>query len=127
MRSPRQRVALLGGALIAASGLLSIWVGGRAGYLLYEPDPGGVFGHVGVLAGAAAIVVGSALIWLAHREATSPIAKLRVGILTIVLGHLGAVAGALLVGTAGLLLSYLAGIWLTVQGVRAWRWHDRPA
>jgi hypothetical protein len=117
----RVRLALIGGILIIGSGLVSIWVGGRAGYLTYEPDPGGVFGHVGILAGVAAILIGSALVWIALHEPTSSLRKVAVGLLTMVLGHLGAVAGALLVGTAGLVLSYVAGIWLVVTGVRLWR------
>ncbi len=46
----REKLALTGGILIIASGLVSIWIGGREEYMLYQPDPGGVFGHVGVLA-----------------------------------------------------------------------------
>jgi hypothetical protein len=118
MRLWRERLAFLGGILIVASGPVSIWVGGRAGYMHSQPDPGGVFGHVGVWTGIAAIVIGSALIWIARHEPVGPVAKVAVGLLTVVLGHLGAIAGALLVGTAGMVLSYVAGIWLTVRGVR---------
>jgi hypothetical protein len=96
-------------------------VGGRAGYMLYEPDPGGLFGHVGILAGIAAILIGCALVWIALREPAAPPAKVAVGLLTVVLGHLGAIAGALLVGTAGMLLCYVAGIWLVVRGLRGRR------
>ncbi|NIM51468.1 MAG: hypothetical protein GTN78_04340 [Gemmatimonadales bacterium] len=125
MRLRCERVALYGGILIVASGLVSLWVGGRAGYMLYEPDPGGVFGHVGVWAGVTAVVIGSAIIWIARHEPVTPIAKVVVGLLTVVLGHLGAIAGALLVGTAGVLLCYVAGIWLAVRGVSEWRRQKR--
>ena len=121
MSPSRKKLALLGGVLIVASGLVSIWIGARAGYMLYEPDPGGVFGHVGVWAGVAAIVIGSILVWLALNEPVGPVGMVVVGLSTVVLGHLGAVAGALLVGTAGVLLCYVSGIWLVVRGVRLWR------
>jgi hypothetical protein len=127
MRLLREILALCGGILIAASGVVSVWIGGRAGYMLYEPDPGGVFGHVGVWAGVAAITIGSALIWLALHEPAGPLAKVAVGLMTIVLGHLGAIAGALLIGTAGVVLCYVAGIWLVVRGVRQWQREKRAA
>jgi hypothetical protein len=117
----RKSLALAGGILIIASGLMSIWIGGRAGYRTYEPDPNGVFGHVGILAGIAAIAIGGTLVWIALREPAAPLAKLALGLLTVVLGHLGAIAGALLVGTAGMLLCYVAGIWLIIRGVREWK------
>ena len=124
MSGPRQKLALPGGLLIIASGLLSSWIGWREGFMLYEPDPGGVFGHVGVWAGVAAIVIGSVLVWIALHEPAGPLGKVVAGLSTVVLGHLGAVAGALLVGTAGVLLCYVTGVWLMVKGVKLWR---RPA
>jgi hypothetical protein len=114
------RLALAGGILIVASGLVSIVVGGRAGYLFYEPDPGGLFGHVGILAGGAAILIGAVLCWIACHKPERPLVKLAKGLLTVVLGHLGAITGALLVGTAGVLLCYVAGIWLIVEALREW-------
>ncbi len=120
MSSLRRKLALFGGALIAASGIVSAWVGGRAGHLGYEPDPGGLFGHVGMLAGLAALVIGGVLVWIALHEPPGAVGKVVVGLLTAVLGHLGAIAGALLVGTAGVLLCYVAGLWLVVDGLREW-------
>ena len=117
----REKLALAGGILIAVSGLASIWIGGRAGYILYEPDPGSVFGHVGILAGIAAIVIGSGLLWIALHEPADPRGKLALGLLTVVLGHIGAIAGAMLIGTAGVLLCYVAGIWLMVRGIKEWQ------
>ena len=121
MSLSRKNLALVGGMLIVVSGLVSMWIGLREGFMRYEPDPGGLFGHVGVLAGALAIVIGFILTWIALHEPTGPIGKVLAGLLTVVFGHLGAIAGALLVGTAGMLLCYVSGIWLVVRGVRLWR------
>jgi len=57
MSLSRKKLALAGGLLIVASGLVSIWIGVRAGFLPYEPDPGGLFGHVGIWAGISAVVI----------------------------------------------------------------------
>jgi hypothetical protein len=121
MSLSRKKLALVGGLLIVASGLVSIWIGARAGFMKYQPDPGGLFGHVGVLAGVVAMAIGGILTWIALHEPAGPGGKVVVGLLTVVLGHLGAIAGALLVGTAGMLLCYVSGIWLVVKGVRLWR------
>ena len=121
MSIPLKKLALAGGVLIVASGLVSIWIGARAGFMQYQPDPGGLFGHVGILAGVIAIVIGGVLTWIALHEPAGPLSKVLVGLLTVFLGHLGAIAGALLVGTAGMLLCYVSGIWLVVRGVRLWR------
>lgn len=117
----RKKLAIAGGVLIVASGFVSIWIGGLAGYMLYEPDTNELFGHVGLLAGVAAILIGWALIWMALHEPTGSLGKVMVGLLTVFLGQLGAIAGALLIGTAGVLLCYVAGIWLLVMGVRSLR------
>ncbi|MFC2139511.1 hypothetical protein ACFLR4_02510 [Bacteroidota bacterium] len=118
MSLSRAKLAFIGGALIAASGFVSIFIGVREGFIYYQPDPAGLFGHVGVVSGLIAIVIGAILIWIAKHEPDNPIAKIAAGLLTAVIGHLGAIAGALLVGTAGLLLSYIAGFWLMGRGVR---------
>jgi hypothetical protein len=120
MSSARGKIALAGGILITTSGLVSTWIGARAGYLVYEPDPSGVFGHVGILAGIAAVTIGSVLVWVARREPAGPAAGVAVGLVTVVIGHLGAIAGALLVGTSGMVLCYVAGVWALVKGIRQW-------
>jgi hypothetical protein len=117
----RKNLAFIGGMLIVASGLVSIWIGVREGFMRYEPDPGGLFGHVGVLAGIIAIVIGCMLAWIALHEPRSPLKMVIAGLLTMVLGHLGAIAGALLIGTAGMLLCYVTGVWLVVRSIRQWR------
>jgi hypothetical protein len=119
-------LAVAGGVLIAASGLVSVWRGLRSGALFYEKDPGGLFGHVGVVAGLVALAIGAALIWLGRQDHRGLRRLIAAGILMIVLGHLGAIAGALLVGTAGVILCYIAGIWLLARGVAHWR-KGRPA
>ena len=101
------------------SGAVSAWLGVRAGSTFYAPDPGGVFGHVGVVAGLLAIVFGATIIWLSLREYTARREHVVAGILIVVLGHLGAVAGALLVGTAGVVLCYVVGIWHLVDAIRS--------
>lgn len=121
MSKPRKNIALIGGILVVASGLVGNWIGLREGFTRYEPDPNGLFGRVGILAGALAILMGCVLFWIARHEVKGPLGKVVAGVLTIVLGHLGAIAGALLVGTAGRLLCYVSGIWLVVNGVRLWR------
>jgi hypothetical protein len=91
------------------------------GAVLYEVDPNGLFGHVGIVAGLAAVAIGAFLFWFGRLERTSPWRLVLAGIVTIVFGHMGAVAGALLVGTAGVILCYVAGVWFLVLAVVSWR------
>lgn len=77
-------------------------------------------GHVGILAGVAAILIGQIIAFVIlplyrrrHRGVL-----LVGGILTIVLGHLGGVAGAIYIGTLGVLLCYVAGIWVVAIAAR---------
>ena len=113
-------MATIGGVLISASGVVNSVLGVKIGALLYEPYPGGRMGHVGTIAGLGAIAIGLIIVFL-----VVPISRrsgcgfiLLGGILTIVLGHLGAIAGAIYIGTAGMLLCYIAGIWLIVAALR---------
>ncbi len=73
-------------------------------------------GHVGVIAGLIAIVLGITIVFvvvpLYDRRKRWLLAL--AGLLTIVIGHAGAIAGAIYVGTLGVILCYAAGIWLLV-------------
>ena len=54
--------------MILGAGALSLLLGLSTGALWYEPDPGGIFGHIGILAGIAAIAIGTAIVWLAGTQ-----------------------------------------------------------
>jgi hypothetical protein len=107
-------LATIGGALILASGLVSLGLGLGMGSLWYEPDPNGIFGHIGILAGLSAMAIGAVIVWMARIQYPHKKRRIMAAVLTMVLGHLGAVAGALLVGTAGMVLCYIAGVWLII-------------
>lgn len=111
-----KRLATVGGILLSASGLLNAVFGARIGALVYDAYPGGRMGHVGVIAGLAAIALGIIIVFaivpLYERRERWLVAL--AGVLTIVLGHAGAIAGAIYVGTLGVVLCYAAGIWLLV-------------
>ncbi len=115
------RLTMIGGALIIASGVVSLVIALSFGAVLYEVDPNGLFGHVGIVAGLVAIVIGALLFWFGRLEHTTPGRLVLAGLVSIILGHLGAVAGALLVGTAGVLCCYVAGVWFFVLSVMTWR------
>jgi hypothetical protein len=101
--------------LIIASGILSAMIGWRNDFLLYEADPGGRFGHVGILSGLGAVALGAAIIVLAARSCRSRKSEIISAVMMMVLGHAGAITGALIVGTAGMVLCYVAGIWRIVR------------
>jgi hypothetical protein len=107
-------LATIGGALILASGMLSLGLGLGTGSLWYEPDPNGVFGHIGILSGLSATVIGAVIVWLARIQYPHKKHHIMAAILTMALGHLGAIMGALLVGTVGMILCYIAGVWLII-------------
>jgi len=108
----------IGGALIASSGIVSLVVALTFGAVFYEVDPNGLFGHVGIVAGVAAMAIGAFLFWFGHFEHRTAGRLLLAGAVSIVLGHLGAIAGALLIGTAGVLCCYVAGVWFIVRAIR---------
>ena len=107
-------LATIGGVLILTSGVLSLILGLATGALWYEPDPNGIFGHIGLLAGLSAVAIGAIILWLARTQYHHKKRRIFAGILTMVLGHVGAIAGALLIGTAGMALCYIAGVWLII-------------
>jgi len=116
----------IGGGLLAASGVVSMAIAVPIGAVFYEVDPNGLFGHIGMVAGAAAIVIGAFLWWFGRLRHSSTGRLFLAGIVSIVVGHAGAVAGALLIGTAGLLCCYVAGVWFLVLGIMSAR-HKGPA
>jgi hypothetical protein len=107
----------IGGILLAISGVVSLVIALTFGAVLYEVDPNGLFGHVGIVAGLAAMVIGGFLFWFGRLEHSTTGRLFLAGLVSIVVGHLGAIAGALLVGTAGLVLCYAAGIWFIILGI----------
>ncbi len=133
VKTPK-RIATVGGVLLSISGLVNAVLGARIGVLVYDAYPGGRMGHVGVIAGVAAIVIGIVIVFLVvplfERRNRALLAL--GGLLTIVLGHAGAIAGAIYVGTLGVILCYIAGVWMLViaaRGVntRNWRSHSGGA
>ena len=109
----------IGGLLLAASGIVSFAIALTFGAVFYEVDPNGLFGHVGIVAGMVAMVIGGFLFWLGRLEHSTTGHLFLAGLLSIVVGHLGAIAGALLIGTAGLLCCYVAGVWFLILGIRS--------
>jgi hypothetical protein len=118
-------LTVIGGVLIAGSGIVSLVVALTFGAVFYEVDPNGLFGHVGIVAGVAAMAIGAFLFFFGRLEHKTPGRLLLAGAVSIVLGHLGAIAGALLIGTAGVLCCYVAGVWFIVRAVRVRRLRRR--
>lgn len=106
-----------GGVFIIFSGLLNFALGIQIGAIHYYPYPGGKMGHVGITAGLAAVGIGSVILFALPRLYQHPDRRLQIlaSLLTIILGHAGAVYGALYVGTVGVILCYIGGIWLLVN------------
>ena len=115
-----RKIAAAGGIFILLSGLLNIVLGAQIGALHYYPYPGGKMGHVGITAGIAAVLIGLGILFYLPRLYISDSRKLRIlgSVLTMVLGHLGAIFGALYLGTLGVFLCYLAGIWLLINFIQ---------
>jgi hypothetical protein len=115
------RFAAIGSVLIIFSGILNFALGLSVGAWYYEPYVNENMGHVGVVAGIIAVVLGMLIYYLViplyRMKSTSYL--IASGLMTVVLGHLGAVAGALFVGTAGLVCLYTAGIWMVIIGIRS--------
>ena len=116
-----KKIAFIGGLFILLSGILNTILGLQIGAIYYYPYPGEKMGHVGIIAGLIAILIGVGIIYFLPRLYRSEHKRLKIlgGILTIVLGHLGAIFGALYVGTVGVLLCYIGGIWLWIGFIRS--------
>lgn len=114
------KIAAAGGVFITLSGILNLILGIQIGALHYYPYPGGKMGHVGITAGVAAIAIGLVILFGLPRLYEQADQRLRIlgSILTFVLGHAGAVFGALYVGTIGVILSYIGGIWLLITSFK---------
>jgi hypothetical protein len=61
------------------------------------------------------MLFGAAAIVLAMRRCKSPREEVISAVILMALGHGGAIAGALIIGTAGMILCYVAGIWRIVR------------
>lgn len=111
-----KKIATAGGVLILISGVVNAALGAWIGALLYDAYPGGWMGHVGIIAGVVAIAIGLVILLVVvpiYERSNRGLVVLG-GVLTIVLGHLGAITGAIYIGTIGMLLCYVAGIWLII-------------
>ncbi|UCG92610.1 MAG: hypothetical protein JSV97_02565 [candidate division WOR-3 bacterium] len=106
--------------LISISGVVNAVLGAAIGAMFYEVYPGGWMGHVGIIAGIIAVVIGLLILFVVIPlyEQRKRLVIVLAGIFTIVLGHAGAVAGAIYVGTVGMVLCYVAGIWVLVAAAR---------
>jgi hypothetical protein len=118
-----KRLAKIGGILIATSGIVNTALGARIGAIFYDAYPGGKMGHVGIIAGIGALALGLVIVFLIapmyNRTKRGFVAL--GGISTIILGHLGAIAGAIYVGTIGVALCYVAGLWAVIVALRGLR------
>ena len=114
----RGLVLRTGAVLIFLSGIVSIVVSIPVKAVYNGVDPNGLFGHIGIVNGVLAMIIGGFLFWLGRQVLKNALLTVVSGILMVVVGHLGAVMGVLLVGTAGLLLCYIAGFWSIVLGIK---------
>jgi hypothetical protein len=116
-----QKITTAGGIFILLSGILNTILGVQIGAMLYYPYPGGKMGHVGIFAGLGAILIGAVIIYTTPRLYNHKNKPMRIlgSILVMVLGHLGAVLGALYLGTVGVFLCYLGGVWFLIGILRS--------
>lgn len=115
-----KRIAQLGGLLIFISGVVNLLLAIQVGAIIYEIYPGGRMGHVGIVSGIVAMAMGVLIVHVAAprlglAEASaqeSDRKRWRSGaFLVFALGLLGAITGALYVGTAGMVLCCVAAGW----------------
>ena len=113
-------IAKIGGTLILISGIVNLILGIQIDALIYEVYPGGNMGHVGIWAGIAAIIIGIIILFsiIPLYESPHRNSVLRGGVLTIILGHIGGIGGAIYVGTAGVAFCYIAGIWILITTLK---------
>jgi hypothetical protein len=118
IKNTRELVLRTGAVLIFLSGIVSIVVSIPIGAVYNGVDPNGLFGHIGIVNGILAMIIGGFLFWLSRQVLKNALLILVSGILMVVVGHLGAVMGAMLVGTAGAILCYAAGFWSIGLGIK---------
>ena len=115
-----KRIAQLGGLLIFISGVVNLLLAIQVGAIIYEIYPGGRMGHVGIVSGIVAMAMGVLIVHVAAprlglaeaSEQVSDRRRWRSGaFLVFALGLLGAITGALYVGTAGMVLCCVAAGW----------------
>ena len=119
-----KRIAQLGGLLIFISGVVNLLLGIQVGAVFYEIHPGGRLGHVGIVSGLVAMVMGVLLVHVAaprlgRAGATSlesdgksePGRRKHGAILVFCLGLMGSITGALYIGTVGMALCCVAAGW----------------
>jgi len=101
-------IVTIGGVIIFLSGIASIVLGLKTKEPFYDVYPGGKMGHIGIHAGVTAVIIGLVIIFgIVQLYDSMNTNSLIVGaILTIILGHIGAVAGAMYVGTLSRSLLY---------------------
>ncbi len=59
-----KRIATIGGILLSISGVVDAGLGARIRELFYDACSGGKMGHVGVIAGLVAIVIGLIIVYV---------------------------------------------------------------
>jgi hypothetical protein len=108
-------IAKLGGLLIAAGGIVNVGLGANLGSL-FDDVPGGTLGLAGITSGVISIIIGLSVTFLVTSmyDRSDRGHVLIAGVMTIVLGYLGTVAGLMFVGTVGVVLCWVAGVWTMV-------------
>jgi hypothetical protein len=119
-----KRIAQLGGILIFISGVVNLLLGIQVGAIVYEIYPGGRLGHVGIVSGMVAMAMGVLLVHVAAprlgrvQDADAPLdsgseekRRQRGALLVFSFGLMGAITGALYVGTVGMALCCVASGW----------------
>ena len=115
-----KRIAQLGGIFVFISGVVNLLLGVQVGAVFYEIYPGGRLGHVGIVSGMVAMVLGVLIVHVAAprlsgvgdtAEAPDRGRRRNGALLVFAFGLLGAITGALYVGTIGMALCCVAAGW----------------